>query len=46
MKISSYNLRKIEDIQEVIQAEEGKEVTVEETLDRVLRFYHKYVPYN
>ena len=46
MKISNYNLKKIEDIREVIEAEEGKVVTVEETLDRVLRFYKKFVPYN
>ncbi len=46
MKISNYNLKKIEDIREVIEAEEGIDVTVEETLDRVLRFYKKYVPYN
>ncbi len=46
MKVSNYNLKKIEDIREVIEAEEGKKVTVEETLDRVLRFYKKYVPYN
>jgi uncharacterized protein Veg len=46
MRISKYNLKKIEDIREVIEAEEGKDVTVEETLDRVLRFYKKFVPYN
>ena len=46
MKISNYNLKKIEDIREVIEAEEGKDIAVEETLDRVLRFYKKFVPYN
>ena len=46
MKISNYNLKKIEDIRVVIEAEEGKDVTIEETLDRVLRFYKKFVPYN
>lgn len=46
MKISNYNLKNIEDIREVIIAEEGKEVTAEETLERVLRFYKKFVPYN
>ena len=46
MQISTYNLRKIEDIKSVIEAEEGKEVTIEETLDRVLRFYKNFVPYN
>ena len=46
MKISNYNLKEIEDIREVIEAEEAKDVTIEETLDRVLRFYKKFVPYN
>ena len=46
MEISNYNLKKIETIREVIETEEGKEVTVEETLDRVLRFYRNFVPYN
>ena len=46
MKISNYNLNNIEDIREVIEAEEGKEVTIEETLNRVLRFYKRFVPYN
>lgn len=46
MEVSNYNLKKIENIREVIATEEGKEVTVEEALDRVLRFYGKYVPYN
>ncbi len=46
MKISNINLKKIDDIRGVIEAEEGKEVSAEETLDRVLRFYKKYVPYN
>ena len=46
MKISNINLKNIEDIRTIIEVEEGKEVTVEETLDRVLMFYKKYVPYN
>ncbi len=46
MKISNINLKNIEDIREVIEAEEGKEVTAEETLDRVLIFYKRFVPYN
>lgn len=46
MKISNYNLKNIEDIREIIVAEEGKEVTIEETLNRVLRFYKRFVPYN
>ena len=46
MKISNYNLKKTENIRDVIETEEGKQVTFEEALDRVLRFYGKYVPYN
>ena len=46
MKISNYNLKNIEDIREIIVVEEGKEVTIEETLNRVLRFYKRFVPYN
>ena len=46
MKIGNNNLKKIEDIRDVIEAEEGTEVTVEETLDRILNFYKKFVPYN
>ncbi len=46
MKISNINLKNIEDIREVIEAEEGKEVTAEETLNRVLIFYKRFVPYN
>ena len=45
-KISNTNLKNIEDIRKVIEAEEGKEVTAEETLDRVLRVYKRFVPYN
>ena len=46
MEISNYNMKKIETIREVIETEEGKEITIEEALDRVLRFYSKFVPYN
>jgi len=46
MKISNINLKNIEDIREVIEAEEGQEVTTEETLSRVLIFYKRFVPYN
>ncbi len=46
MKISNIDLKNIEDIREVIEAEEGKEVTAEETLNRVLIFYKRFVPYN
>ena len=46
MKISNINLKNIEDIREVIEAEEGQAVTAEETLSRVLIFYKRFVPYN
>ncbi len=46
MEISNNNLKKIETIREIIETEEGKEVTVEATLDRILKFYGKFVPYN
>ena len=46
MEISKNNLKKIESIREIMEVEEGKNVTFEETLDRVLKFYGKFVPYN
>lgn len=46
MKISNQNLERIKNIREVIEVEEGVNVTDEEALDRVLSFYKKYVPYN
>jgi len=46
MKMSNINLKNIEDIREVIEAEEGQKVTAEETLSRVLIFYKRFVPYN
>jgi hypothetical protein len=46
MKISNINLKNIEDIREVIEAEEGQAITAEETLSRVLIFYKRFVPYN
>lgn len=46
MKLRNNNLKKIEDLRTVIEAEEGKEATSKEKLDRVLQFYKKYVPYN
>jgi hypothetical protein len=45
-KISEVNLRKLESIQSVIKVEEGDEVSLDEALSRVLRFYGKFVPYN
>jgi len=45
-KIGEDNLRKLESIQSVIKVEEGDEVSLNEALSRVLRFYGKFVPYN
>ena len=38
-------MKSIEEIQKIINLEEGKTLTVNETLDRVLKFYGKFVPY-
>lgn len=44
--ISERTLKTLESIQDVIMAEEGKEVGLNETLQRVLSFYHRFVPYD
>lgn len=44
--INERTLRTLESIQDVILAEEGKELGLDETLERVLSFYHKFVPYD
>lgn len=43
--ISESNLMKLESLNKVILAEEGKKVSVDDALERVLDFYHKFVPY-
>ena len=43
--ISESNLVNLESIKGVILAEEGKNVSVDDTLKRVLDFYKKFVPY-
>ena len=45
-EISEVNLSKLESIQSVITVEEGDEVSLDEALSRVLRFYERFVPYN
>jgi hypothetical protein len=45
MKLSVNSIKEIEQLRTVIEVEEGKEVTMDETLNRVLQFYKKYVPY-
>lgn len=43
--ISESNLVNLESIKEVILVEEGKNVSVDDALKRVLDFYKKFVPY-
>ncbi len=45
-KISEANLSQLEKLHDVIEVEENTEVTIDEVLTRVLRFYSKFVPYN
>lgn len=45
-KISGDNLSKLESIQSVITFEEGDEISLDDALRRVLRFYKKFVPYS
>jgi hypothetical protein len=44
--ISERTLRTLESIQDVIMVEEGKELCLDETLERVLSFYRRFVPYD
>jgi len=43
--ISESNLVNLKSIKEVIIAEEGKNVSIDDALKRVLDFYKKFVPY-
>jgi hypothetical protein len=43
--ISSVNIRKINAIQELIFLEEDNALTINEVLERILKFYQKFVPY-
>ncbi len=45
-KLSSESLKKMKAIQNSIQIEEGKELTLDEALDRVLEFYRRFVHYS
>ena len=44
--ISEGNIKKLESIQRVINVEEDSEVSIDEALSRVLKFYGELVPYN
>jgi len=43
--ISESNLVNLKSIREVILVEEGKNVSVDDALKRVLDFYKRFVPY-
>ena len=44
-EISEQNLRALESIKEIIEVEEEKKVTLDQTLTRVLSNYNRYVPF-
>ena len=46
MELTDENFKKIQQIQYVIQIEDGLEADLDETLARVLDFYREFVPYN
>jgi hypothetical protein len=46
MKISKINEENLEQLKRVIKIEEGKEVSTDQALTRVLGFYKRFVPYN
>ncbi|HEX9915574.1 MAG TPA: hypothetical protein VGB32_11700 [Candidatus Bathyarchaeia archaeon] len=45
-KISESNLERLQTLKAVIRAEEGREVSMDEALGRVLEFYRRFVPYS
>jgi hypothetical protein len=44
-EISEQSLRALESIKEIIEVEEEKNVTLDQTLTRVLSNYRRYVPF-
>ena len=44
--IKSSNISNLLKIQEVMNLMEGRTYTLDEALDRVIRFYSKFVPFN
>ncbi len=44
--MSESNLKSLRALREVIQVEEGREVSADEALGRVLKFYRRFVPYS
>jgi hypothetical protein len=45
-RFSELNLDNLKALRKLIREEEDLEVSLDETLTRVLEFYHKFVPYN
>ncbi len=45
VKVSEQNVKALEAIRQIIEAEEEKTPTIDETLARVLRHYRAFVPY-
>ena len=46
MIINKINEEYLENLKQVIEAEEGHKVTIDHILSRVLEFYKQFVPYN
>lgn len=44
-EISERNLRALESIKEIIEVEEEKNVTLDQTLSKVLNHYRRFVPF-
>jgi hypothetical protein len=44
-KMSEQNRKSLESIREIIEVEEEKTLTLDETLSRVLRHYRRFVPF-
>jgi hypothetical protein len=44
-RISEQNRRSLEAIREIIEEEEEKTLTIDETLGRVLKHYQRFVPF-
>lgn len=44
-QISEHNFRALESIKEIIEVEEEKNVTFDQTLARVLSHYRRFVPF-
>jgi hypothetical protein len=45
-EIADENLLKLMQIQEIVEYEDGLELSIDEVLARILGFYRRFVPYN